>query len=109
MNTPANPSKDTTRDVKSDLFIRSLQPKRCDVSQFIYFCKTLYMFQTVFPSIVRSSKLHIQYCYLLLAAGSSNGLANTERCMCGFAPSFGEDRAHNYRLFMLIRSFLELN
>jgi len=27
---------------------------------FIYFCKTLYMFQTVFPSIIRSSKLHIQ-------------------------------------------------
>ena len=26
----------------------------------IYFCKTLYMFQTVFPSIIRSSKLHIQ-------------------------------------------------
>ena len=27
---------------------------------FIYSCKTLYMFQTGFPSIVRSSKLHIQ-------------------------------------------------
>jgi len=27
--------------------------------RFINFCKTLYMFQTVFPSI-RSSKLHIQ-------------------------------------------------
>jgi len=26
----------------------------------IYFCKTLYMFQTVFPSIISSSKLHIQ-------------------------------------------------
>jgi len=26
----------------------------------IYFCKTLYMFQTVFPSIIRSSKLHTQ-------------------------------------------------
>jgi len=26
----------------------------------IYFCKTLYMFQTVFLSIIRSSKLHIQ-------------------------------------------------
>jgi len=26
---------------------------------FIYFCKTLYMFQTGFPSIIRSSKLHI--------------------------------------------------
>ena len=26
----------------------------------VYFSKTLYMFQTVFPSIIRSSKLHIQ-------------------------------------------------
>ena len=30
-----------------------------DVSRFLYFCKTLHMFQTVFPSIIRSSKLHI--------------------------------------------------
>ena len=28
--------------------------------KFIYFCKTLYVFQTVFPSNIRSSKLHIQ-------------------------------------------------
>jgi len=28
--------------------------------KFIYFCKTLYMFQTVFPPIIRSTKLHIQ-------------------------------------------------
>ena len=40
--------------------VRRVQPTRCKVSQFIYFCKTLYMFQTVFPSIIRSSKLHIQ-------------------------------------------------
>jgi len=26
----------------------------------IYFCKTHYMFRTAFPSIIRSSKLHIQ-------------------------------------------------
>ena len=26
----------------------------------VYFCKTLYMFQTGFPSIIGSSKLHIQ-------------------------------------------------
>jgi len=30
------------------------------VSQVIYSCKTLYMFRTVFPSIIRSSKLHIR-------------------------------------------------
>ena len=42
-------------------------------SQIIYSCKTLYMFRTVFPSIIRSSKLRIQQrymskscCYLLL-------------------------------------------
>ena len=40
--------------------ILRVQPKRCNVSQFIYFCKTLYMFQTGFPSIIGSSKLHIQ-------------------------------------------------
>ena len=30
------------------------------VSHIIYSCKTLYMFRTVFPSIIRSSKLRIQ-------------------------------------------------
>ena len=44
-----------------------------DETQIIYFCKTLYMFWTVFPSIIRSWKLRIQQrymsnrcCYLLL-------------------------------------------
>ena len=41
-------------------YIRRVQPTKYNVSQFIYFCKTLYMFQTVFPSIIRGSKLHIQ-------------------------------------------------
>jgi len=41
-------------------FIRRVQPTRCNVSQFLYFCKTLYVFQTGFPSIIRSSKLHVQ-------------------------------------------------
>jgi len=49
-----------------------VQPTRCNVSQIIYFCKTLYMFQTVFPSIIRSSKLHIQRQVLVW------------RCMCSF-------------------------
>jgi len=65
-------------------------------TQFIYFRKTLYMFQTSFPSIIRSSKLHIQRQVFVrplllpaaslagLAAGSSNGLTNTWRCMCSF-------------------------
>ena len=60
------------------LKIRRVQPTRCNVSQFIYFCKTLYKFQTVFSSIIRSSNP------ARLAAGSSNGLTNTRRCMCSF-------------------------
>ena len=41
-------------------YVRRVQPTKCDVSQFIYFCKMLYMFQKGFPSIIRTSKLHIQ-------------------------------------------------
>jgi len=44
------------------------------LSQIIYSCKTFYMFRTVFPSIIRSSKLRVQQrymsnscCYLLLS------------------------------------------
>jgi len=40
-------------------YIRRVQPTICVVSLFIYFCKTLYMFQACFPSIISSSKLHI--------------------------------------------------
>ena len=46
------------------------------VSQIIYSCKTLYMFRTVLPSIIRSSKLHIrQQAYvrqLVVPAASSS-------------------------------------
>jgi len=34
------------------------------LSQIIYSCKTFYMFRTVFPSIIRSSKLRIQQRYM---------------------------------------------
>ena len=58
--------------------LRTVQPRRCNVSQFIYFCKTLYIFQTIFPSIIRSSKLHIQRQVfvgpLLLPAASLAGM-----------------------------------
>jgi len=54
------------------------------LSQIIYSCRTLYMFRTVFPSIIRSSKLRIQQrymsnscCYLLPAAGNSSCLTYT--------------------------------
>ena len=41
--------------------ISIVKPTRCtDVSNLFYFGMTLYMFQTVFPSIIRSSILYIQ-------------------------------------------------
>jgi hypothetical protein len=44
---------------------------------FIYFCKTLYMFQTGFTSIISSSKLHT-------ASGSCQTVTATCCCMCSF-------------------------
>jgi hypothetical protein len=38
-----------------------VQPKRCNITQFIYFSEMLYMFQAVPPPIIRSSKLYIQH------------------------------------------------
>jgi len=72
--------------VTNPYHILRVQPTRCNVSQFIYFCKTLCMFQTGFPNIIRSSELHIQRQVFVrplllpaaslatLAAGSSNDL-----------------------------------
>ena len=37
------------------------------LSQIIYSCKTFYMLRTVFPSIIRSSKLRIQQRYMYIA------------------------------------------
>ena len=62
------------------------------VSQIIYSCKTLYVFRTFFPSITRSSKLHIrQQAYikqLLLpaASGVASSSCLTYTCcrMCSF-------------------------
>ena len=50
-------------DVKNCDYIFSIvKPTRCTISQ-IYFIlvTTLYMFRTVFPSIIRSLRLYIQY------------------------------------------------
>jgi len=51
--------------------IRRVQPTRCKVSQFIYFCKKLYMFQTGFfrPSSAQNCTYSVKYlshkyCYL---------------------------------------------
>jgi len=54
----------------------------------VYFIwKLLYMFLMVPPPIIRSVNyiysiwyLSHRYCYLLLAAGSSNGVTNTRCC-----------------------------
>jgi hypothetical protein len=58
------------------------------VSQIIYSCKTLHMFRTVFPSIIRSSRLHIhwQVCVnqLLLPAASRDEVE-----LQSFRPSSG--------------------
>jgi len=66
-----------------EYIILRIQPARCNFSQFIYFCKMLYMFQTVFPSIIRSFKLHTQ-CQafvkpLLLPAASLDEMSETCR------------------------------
>ena len=63
--------------------IRRVQPTRCNVSQFIYFCKTLYMFQTVLPSIM-TSKLHKERQVFVRPLRSTNGLTNTCRSVCSF-------------------------
>ena len=51
-------------------FISVVKPTRCtNVTYLFYFGMAFYMFRTVFPSIIRSSRLYIQqpnrYCCLL--------------------------------------------
>ena len=41
------------------IYLSSTTNKMHLLSQIIYSCKTLYIFQTVFPSIIRSSKLRL--------------------------------------------------
>jgi len=51
---------DVHRAVQHNI-ISTVKPTRCtNVSTFFYFGKTLYMFRTVFPSIIRISVLYIQ-------------------------------------------------
>jgi hypothetical protein len=54
------------------------------LSKIMYSCKTLYMFRTVFPSIIRSSKLRIQQRYvkqLPLHAAIGDEMRNFELLM----------------------------
>jgi hypothetical protein len=46
------------------IYSSSTTNKMHPLSQIMYSCKTLYMFRTVFPSIIRSSKLRIQQRYI---------------------------------------------
>ena len=50
---------DVHRSVHCNIFLQYNQHD-APASQIIYSCRTLYMFRTVFPSIIRSSKLHKQ-------------------------------------------------
>ena len=67
------------------IFVQYKQQDTTFHNLFIYFCKTLYVFHTVFPSIFRSSKVHIQRQVfvrpLLLSA------ANVARIATGIARS----------------------
>ena len=40
-------------------------PTRCNVTQFVYFCKLLYMFRAVPPPIIRSTKPYLQHLVLV--------------------------------------------
>jgi len=57
------------------MYLYSTTKKMHLLSQIIYSCKTLYMFRTVFPSIIGRSRLRIQQrymsnsCFYLLLAG----------------------------------------
>jgi len=70
--------------------ISIVKPTRCtNVSNLFYFRMTLYMFQMVFPSIIRSSRLYIQqpsrYCYLLASKEASSRICLTNDCCCNQA------------------------
>ena len=60
--------------------ISIVKPARCtNVSNLFYFGMILYMFRTVFPSIIRSSRLYI---FLLLCVQSAVCLlANSSICL----------------------------
>jgi len=60
---PSSGAQDCTyskRHMSNSCCYLLLSGTRWNVSQIIYSCKTLYMFRMVFPSIIRSSRLHIQ-------------------------------------------------
>jgi len=63
---PKNENGSVNRAMHPNI-ISIVKPTRCtNVSNLFYFGITLYMFHTVFPSIIRSSRLYIQQqaCFL---------------------------------------------
>jgi len=71
-----------------------VRPPRCtNVSNLFYFGMTLYMFRTVFPSIIRSSRLYIQQQAYVQQILLSNRLAGrpdgsiclTNACCCMYS------------------------
>ena len=100
---------------KETMCIRRVQPTRRKVSQFIYFCNTLYKFQTVFPSIVRSSKLNIQSQVfvrpLLLPAASlvsSRWQYSSDKCPTLYVQFWAPDDGRKNRL-KLVQRLTEIN
>ena len=81
-------SQGTLCCTKSVMLFQYMYPTRCKFTQFIYIWKLLYMFRVLLPPIIRSTYNCIYsiwylshcYCYLPLAAGSSNGVTNTRCC-----------------------------
>jgi len=51
---------DVLRSLHHNIISVVKQTRRTNVSNLFYFGMTLYMFRTVFPSIIRSSRLYIQ-------------------------------------------------
>jgi len=80
------------QQAKATYVISIVKPTTCtSVSNLLYFRMTLYMFRTVFPSIISSSRLYIQqpnrYC-CLLASGyplTSRQQYLTYACCCMYS------------------------
>jgi len=71
--------------------ISILQPTRCtNVPTLFYFGMTLYMFRTVFPSIIRSSRLYIQQqAFVCLLASRQQYLC--DKCLLLYVQSWNPD------------------
>ena len=86
-----------------------VQPTRCNVTQFIYFCEMLCMFQAVPPPIIKSSNCIYSIGYfvktLLLPAGSSKGLTKYPMLYTQFLSSWcwAEEPPETCRTFHRIK------